>query len=1312
MRSPIPKAVPRVNRQSPHKHEEDTITTTSISPQTTTTSTSTTIRKSLLPQKTSLSCFGFGNEANIRVVARIRPDVSNASSNNNKENTSGVCVFAVKNDSLQDTQVSFLSPPTSKSNSMRNSPIIQHDSTISPAANHTVSGLTAMFDSPNNKPLLPSTDACTTLASSPSKLFSPSQGITPLRSNGNHMKMVSSSAKRQSFIPAPTPTKEIEEKIDKRIASQVQTSHGIVAGDETFHFDAVMDSSCNQEDFYNLSIGNAIRRNIFRGYNTTVMSYGQRNSGKTYTMYGRNHANISDDNSVDTAASYSTVQGSSDEDGIIPRAIHDLFMVKDRQTTGGEVLIHMTFIEIYNDGIVDLLSCKKQNGKVLEIRDNVAGTSNHAGGATIKGLTSIKLRSFSHARHIIDAAYKRRISARSHTICTVHITINPAVKSSVVSGKLARITKNKENDLHKDSAEQKEDASISNDLFVLAKCIKSLASDNTPRDTPNRMKHVPFRDCKLTRILRDSLGGNCCTILLTCISPLEKNMDETLSFLRNAEMSRDISNRIKKNMIKTIALTPAEGAALRRENKVLKSHVLDMTRQMQRIRRGQIQKPEIVFDMAFDLEARADKETIDAKRWRLKCEKLVQLCRDANLSIDGIYDISNDEESVLKSTTLEIQELKEQIHRLMSCQVDDGESTTSGITMEHEDFDNQSISSRAGSVATALSLSNQSLRTCEFIEKEKILENEELQVKQDMKEKVAHQNVVAELQEQERTLNENIASQQELLQRVTSEAEDISKTINLQNEEQKALGEEIQKRLHEIRVCDLQLQEKRNQSERMENEVHTLKKQIKLLTDEKVALAEEVGDVQQMSKLVDELSAEKTARLDVVDKMKQTKENLDNVMAERAELQSRLDEQKTLLDEEVVKRQSAESRITKLEARIIELEDALNQRDLRLMQSDMNKSLEIRVTELESIVKKQDQDTIDGILIQDSQTEANRPPLAKKRKCSGNAASVSSPKSINSGDADSMISISKLLMDKKKQKVSHEQDSVLFGDYKMSKDDTNVSFENHSVISAAFSTSSHQSLTSEQRAIRLHAQKLLFWADKAISQKDDATASTFGADKENVPSESNPTAPTPERRSTGKPLQLSKDRNKINCQSPCSFPSTIKHKKGCSCMSSIFSEKKEHTEFFLPRLGLACNCGAEKEANKHRGDPTALSAFLRSWQIAFLLSEGITTAQDLVSRHKHQSQELARALKHWRYSKRMKPARTKSCLVALQIWSKTAKTVLRTNRTNAIQRCRVIERAPKPYFLEIAVSESDDVSKMSMEEFDDCDELLEGEYEI
>jgi len=383
------------------------------------------------------------------------------------------------------------------------------------------------------------------------------------------------------------------------------------------------------------------------------------------------------------------------------------------------------------------------------------------------------------------------------------------------------------------------------------------------------------------------------------------------------------------------------------------------------------------------------------------------------------------------------------------------------------------------------------------------------------------------------------------------------------------------------------------------------------------------------------------------------------------------------------------------------------------MQHNMNKTLETRVSELESIVKKEEQETIDISFIDDSQSDSHKPPLGKKRK-SSNFACEFSPRGTKSNDTDSVISVSRLLVDSKKAKISHTEDSsILFGDYRIKNyDELNASTDIRSITSGALSCSAN-SLTSDQRAIRLHAQKLLFWADKAISKNDDSTASTIGHNKENVPNGSFPIFSTPSGiRSNDKPLGPIQEPTRSYCYSPSSFPSTIKHKKGCSCTSSIFSGKKEHTEFFLPRLGLACNCGAEKEVNKRNADPTALTAFLRSWQTAYLRSVGITTALDLISRYENDGQELARAMKHWRNSKGMKPARTKSCMIALQIWSKTAKTVLRSNRKNTIQRSKVIERVSKPYFLEITVTESDDVSRMSMDEFDDCESLLEGEYEI
>ena len=356
------------------------------------------------------------------------------------------------------------------------------------------------------------------------------------------------------------------------------------------------------------------------------MSFGQKDGGKSYTMYGPENKKYSrhevgDDGAsvgtTDTASTYNSVHGTFDEDGIVPRSIHDLFMAKDKQSTGGEVNILMTFVEIYNDGIVDLLTYKKAKGKQLFIRDNI-GADGNAGGAAIRGLTSIKLKSSSHARHLINAALKRRVNVRSHIICTLDVTINPALKSSVTSGKLASMTstdvinakltlvdlagseRNRNGTPSKKREEQNEDSFIAKDMFVLGQCINALADKKEKAKTPSKSKHVPFRDSKLTRVLRESLEGNCCTIMLACVSPCEEDLDDSLSALRIAESSRGITNRIKKNSLKTTSLTPAEGAALRRENKVLKSHVLDMTRKMHRFRRGI--KPEFVFDLENDID--------------------------------------------------------------------------------------------------------------------------------------------------------------------------------------------------------------------------------------------------------------------------------------------------------------------------------------------------------------------------------------------------------------------------------------------------------------------------------------------------------------------------------------------------------------------------------------------------------------------------------------------------------------------------------------------------------------------------------------
>jgi len=1105
-----------------------------------------------------------------------------------------------------------------------------------------------------------------------------------------------------------------------------------VAGDEKFIFDAAIDTTSNQEEVYNISIGDTVRRNIFRGINTTIMSYGQKGSGKSYTMFGpekkkyNRHDISTDDNAsvstIDTTSTYNSVHGTFDEDGVVPRAIHDLFMAKNKQSTGGEVNILMTFVEIYNDGIVDLLTYKKSKGDQLIIRDNI-GADGNAGGATIKGVTSIKLKSSSHARHLVNAALKRRASARSHIICTLNVTIKPAVKSSVTSGKLASMTstdvitakltlvdlagsERSNNDTssknHESKKDQKVDGCTAKDMFVFGKCIHALTDKKGKGKTPSKLKHVPFRDCKLTRVLRDSLGGNCCTIMLACVSPCQDDLGDSLSTLRNAESSRDITNHIKKNYVKKISLTAAEGAALRRENKVLKSHVLDMTRKMQRLRRGNAQKPEFVFDIDNDVEDVSGNEATDSKTWRLKYEKLCQLCREANMSIDNTIELTREDMSLLKSHEVEIHELREQISQLMSCHIDDSASITSGLTMDIGDFDDHSAA------PSILSLSNLTVKTCEHVEQAKMAEIEDTQKEEKMermKSKFDEPKNEARKEGDDQGLIYVIEQKQDILKSIHGEIAEMTEIVRKLEDKQQALDKALEEKLQS---CD-----------DIDNRRASLTAQVKSLSNEKIVLVEEVEDFQNTADLVAELSAEKETKVGLQAMLDCAVKDADSLRLANLDLQTEFESQRKLYEEESKKREVAESGAT--------MNTSLKEFEEKLKQHKTNQSLAMRVSELEATMKAQEDNTNDTTCYQKQPNDQSRPPLAKKRK------------DVSSG-GDSVVSVSRLLKDyqPKRQKTGDEANSsVLFRD---SEDenvrDFNASFDSQSV---AFSTGAN-SLSSDERAIRLHAQKLLFWADKTTGALDDSSALSLSVDKENVHNGGFPTFTTPAKNKPREGLKnASRSHNKSEAprrsdswgpknaspnrcrsQSPgpdASHVSSVQHEKGCSCSGSLFSGNKEHSEFFLPRLGMACNCrGAEKKAVADNEDPIALKSFLRTWQVSFLRSVGIFSADDIVSRYYEYPEETARAMKHWRYSKRMKPARTKACLVALQIWTKTAKTVLRSNKKylRAIQRSSTPLKYTEPKFLEITAEDNDEVSVMSIMSMDEFpnDALFEGEFEI
>ena len=118
----------------------------------------------------------------------------------------------------------------------------------------------------------------------------------------------------------------------------------------------------------------------------------------------------------------------------------------------------------------------------------------------------------------------------------------------------------------------------------------------------------------------------------------------------------------------------------------------------------------------------------------------------------------------------------------------------------------------------------------------------------------------------------------------------------------------------------------------------------------------------------------------------------------------------------------------------------------------------------------------------------------------------------------------------------------------------------------------------------------------------------------------------------------------------------------CTCSASVFSDKDELIEFFLPLMGSGCTCGKMPQGLRNPEEPSSLENILRPWQVSFLAGFGIHRGDQLVKAHHRSAGALATALRQYRKKKSISAYRTKSCAMALQIWSKTCKAFVRSIR--------------------------------------------------
>eukprot|EP00587_Corethron_hystrix_P001428 CAMPEP_0113305962 /NCGR_PEP_ID=MMETSP0010_2-20120614/5401_1 /TAXON_ID=216773 ORGANISM="Corethron hystrix, Strain 308" /NCGR_SAMPLE_ID=MMETSP0010_2 /ASSEMBLY_ACC=CAM_ASM_000155 /LENGTH=1397 /DNA_ID=CAMNT_0000160529 /DNA_START=240 /DNA_END=4434 /DNA_ORIENTATION=+ /assembly_acc=CAM_ASM_000155 len=342
----------------------------------------------------------------------------------------------------------------------------------------------------------------------------------------------------------------------------------------SFGYDAVLPPETSQEDVYIRSgAARSIQNEISKGLNVTILSYGQTGSGKTYTM-----------GTHSSTESYDAVADGQfhKDDGIIPRAVHDLFEVAaaSKRERAASPRVSLSYMEIYNEEIRDLLQDDASGPSVsLQVRDTTDG-SVHVVGLSSHEVSSPenvdKLTRLASSRRVIASTAMNSVSSRSHVICTLLLTMNcdaPDANTGFrqcVTAKLTLVDLAGSERMKRTGAEgtrMQEGIGINKGLSVLGRVVSSLA------DPQNSSTHIPYRDSKLTRLLQDSLGGNSCTIMIGCVSPASDNVDESISTLRYMERARNIRNSAVRNVV-TVPMSLEEATKLRNENVSLKLQLM------------------------------------------------------------------------------------------------------------------------------------------------------------------------------------------------------------------------------------------------------------------------------------------------------------------------------------------------------------------------------------------------------------------------------------------------------------------------------------------------------------------------------------------------------------------------------------------------------------------------------------------------------------------------------------------------------------------------------------------------------------------
>uniref|UniRef100_A0A8C6S8C0 Kinesin-like protein n=1 Tax=Neogobius melanostomus TaxID=47308 RepID=A0A8C6S8C0_9GOBI len=294
--------------------------------------------------------------------------------------------------------------------------------------------------------------------------------------------------------------------------------------DLKFVFDHVFGEDSTQVDIFENTTKGVIE-GVMNGFNCTVFAYGATGAGKTHTMLG-----------------------SQNNPGVMYRTMKELFKRMDDAKEEKEFNVAFSYLEVYNEQIRDLLS----NEGPLAVRED--GNK----GVVIQGLTLHQPKSAEHILDALDSGNRNRTqhptdmnatSSRSHAVFQVYLRQQDKSASLHTNACVAKMSlidlagSERAGHTNAKGARLREGANINRSLLALGNVINALA------DPKSKKAHIPYRDSKLTRILKDSLGGNCRTVMIANVSSSSKSYDDIHNTLKYANRAKEIKSTLKSNVV-------------------------------------------------------------------------------------------------------------------------------------------------------------------------------------------------------------------------------------------------------------------------------------------------------------------------------------------------------------------------------------------------------------------------------------------------------------------------------------------------------------------------------------------------------------------------------------------------------------------------------------------------------------------------------------------------------------------------------------------------------------------------------------------